>query len=152
MNIKCEYCGNYIEDTDEKCLYCGGVNNHMVRTAVGVPQTIEELKKWCLDRNIPLEQARFFIGEDYRGARAFGIYQDAETGNFVVYKNKSDGTRAVRYAGNDEAYAVNELYQKIKEEILNQKQRLRSGSTQGNLRNLPKACMVMTIIFIVFFS
>ena len=40
---------------------------------------------------------------------------------FIVYKNKADGTRAVRYKGTDEAYAVNELYLKLKDEILNQK-------------------------------
>ena len=61
----------------------------------------------------------FFIGIDYRQPRAFGIYQ---AGNeFIVYKNKADGTRAVRYQGTDEAYAVNELYLKLKDEILNQK-------------------------------
>jgi hypothetical protein len=59
---------------------------------------------------------RVHLGEDYRGARAYGIYQ-AEDGSFVVYKNKSDGSRAVRYQGSDEAYAVNELFLKMKEQI-----------------------------------
>ena len=45
---------------------------------------------------------RFFIGEDFREARAFGIYKAGEN-RFVVYKNKSDGSRAVRYDGPDEA-------------------------------------------------
>ncbi|MDO5573510.1 MAG: zinc ribbon domain-containing protein [bacterium] len=136
MKIKCDYCGSFISDTDEKCPNCGGVNSHLVRRAVGVPKTIEELKTWCTEKNIPLKDARFFIGEDYRGARAFGIYYDEKTENYVVYKNKSDGSRAVRYEGKDEAYAVNELYQKLKEEILNQKQRIsaqkQSGRPSGN--------------------
>ena len=50
----------------------------------------------------------FFLGQDIREPRAFGIYQDAD-GLFVVYKNKANGERAVRYRGRDEAYAVNEL-------------------------------------------
>ena len=86
------------------------------------PKTIEELKKWYVDHNLPDEKTtRFFIGKDYQGARAFGIYKDEETGEFVVYKNKGDGSRAIRYSGKDEKYAVNELYKRLKDEIWNQK-------------------------------
>ena len=53
------------------------------------------------------------IDEDYRGARAYGIYRDGE--RCIVYKNDSKANRNVRYEGTDEAYAVNELYAKIKE-------------------------------------
>lgn len=53
---------------------------------------------------------------DFRQPKAFGIYKDSD-GNFVVYKNKGDGTRAERYRGKDEAYAVNEIYQKLRSEI-----------------------------------
>lgn len=59
------------------------------------PKTIEELKQFCADKGMPLEQMRFYIGEDYREPRAFGIYQD-ENGEFVVCKDKSDGSRAIR--------------------------------------------------------
>ena len=59
------------------------------------------------------------IGEDYKEPKAFGIYRDAASGHFVVYKNKADGQRAVRYEGMDEAYAVNELYQKIRSMVAN---------------------------------
>ena len=69
---------------------------------------------------MPLEKMRFFIGEDYKGARAFGIFQDGN-GDFVVYKNKDNGQRAVRYQGKDEAYAVNEIYQKLKAEVLDRR-------------------------------
>lgn len=132
MKIKCDFCGSYIDDTDEKCSNCGGVNSHLVRAAIATPKTIEELKTWCKQKNIPLQQARFYIGENYKGARAFGIYKDEGTENFIVYKNKSDGSRAVRYEGKDEAYAVNEIYQKLKEEMLNQKQRI--AQNQSNQR------------------
>ena len=120
MEIKCEYCGSMIPENVEQCPYCGASNNSIKRTADGTPKTIAELAKWYEDRHLPpYETTRFFIGIDYRQPRAFGIYQ---AGNeFIVYKNKADGTRAVRYQGTDEAYAVNELYLKLKDEILNQK-------------------------------
>lgn len=122
MKIKCDYCGNYIEDYEEKCPSCGSVNKNMTRVADGIPKTIEELQSFCKERQLPLEKMRFFIGEDHKGARAFGIYRDSK-GDFVVYKNKADGQRAVRYEGRDEAYAVNEIYQKLKTEILNQSEK-----------------------------
>lgn len=121
MKIKCDWCGSWINDFDQVCPNCGGVNNNYNRHANGVPQTIEELKAWAEERNLPLEEMRTFIGEDYKGAKAFGIYKDETDGTFVVYKNKEDGTRAVRYKGTDEAYAVNELYQKMKERVAVQK-------------------------------
>ncbi len=85
------------------------------------PRTIEGLAQWYRMRGLPpAEVTRFFIGVDYPHPKAFGIYED-ENGDFVVYKNKADGTRAIRYKGKDEAHAVNELYARLKEEIVNQK-------------------------------
>ena len=80
----------------------------------GVPRTIGELKGFCEANGMPLERMRFFIGEDCREPRAFGIYRDGE--DVVVYKNKSDGSRAVRYHGPDEAHGVKELYDKLLDE------------------------------------
>ena len=125
MQQKCEYCGSFINDTDEVCPHCGGVNENVTRSANGIPKTIAELLAYAKANNLPLEQMRFFIGEDYRGPRAFGIYE--ENGIFTVYKNKADGARAVRYRGTDEAYAVNELYQKMRSEVMARKAR-RSSS------------------------
>lgn len=116
MKVKCDYCGSFINDTDEVCPNCGGVNSHLMRSADGIPKTIEELKKFCQDKNLPLEKMRFYIGVDFKEPKAFGIFKD-DDGNFVVYKNKGDGTRAERYRGKDEAYAVNEIYQKMKSEV-----------------------------------
>ena len=121
MKKTCDYCGNYLSDTDEVCPHCGAPNPNLKRAGEGVPATIEELQAFCERHRLPLADMRFFIGEDCREARAFGVYQDEE-GMFVVYKNKADGSRAVRYRGKDEAYAVNELYQKMQSEILNQRQ------------------------------
>ena len=41
----------------------------------------------------------------------------------IVYKNKSDGSRAIRYQGLDEAYAVNEIYLKLQVEMQKQEAR-----------------------------
>ena len=68
------------------------------------------------------EVTRFFIGMDRHESRCFGIFKKPD-GNILVYKNKDDGTRAVRYDGPDETYAVNEFYQRLKTEIANQKSR-----------------------------
>ena len=91
------------------------------RTASDQPKTIEELKAWYTAHKLPPENiTRFFIGKDIKEPKAFGIYK-SETGDFVVYKNKANGERAVRYQGSDEGYAVNELYQRLRAEIADQK-------------------------------
>ena len=121
MKIICDYCGSIIDENNEICPNCGGTLDGVHRFAGEQPKTIAELKEWYIARNLPSEEVtRFFIGKDIREPRAFGIYQD-EFGDFVVYKNKSNGERAVRYQGTDEAYAVNELYQKLKGEIADRK-------------------------------
>ncbi len=117
MRIKCEYCERYIDDTMAVCPYCGGTNTAYRRGGTGEPKTIEELRAFCHSHNLPLEQMRFFIGEDYREPKAFGIYRDGD--EFVVYKNKADGSRAVRYRGPDEAHAVDEIFTKLLEECHN---------------------------------
>ena len=37
MKLKCNYCGSFIKDTDEKCPNCGAVNEHLMRSADGIP-------------------------------------------------------------------------------------------------------------------
>lgn len=115
MKVKCEFCGNYFEDTEQNCPCCGGAN-----TAVGghrfsncVPKTIEELRLWAEQHNVPLAKMQMYIGYNSHSPKCIGIYREGT--DVIVYKNKSDGTRAVRYQGSDEAYAVNEVYLKIKE-------------------------------------
>lgn len=104
------------------------------------PQTIEELKQWYKDMNLPDEKTtRFFIGTNYKKPRAFGIYKEDDTGNFIVYKNKGNGVRAIRYEGSDEAHAVNELYLKLKDEIANQKARIKREEEYKKQYNSPEA-------------
>ena len=137
MDKVCDYCGAQYDDSLDVCPHCGGPNEY-VRRGEGVPKTIEELKAWYQAHNLPPEEVtRFFIGKNVKERRAFGIYQDGK--DFVVYKNKDNGERAVRYRGGDESYAVNELYMKLKEEVNRQKaansaSRPRSGAPSGRGR------------------
>ena len=131
MEIKCEYCDNLIQDTVNVCPYCGAPNNNMSRAANKIPKTIAELKAFCAEHRIDTARMHFHIGENYKAPKAFGIYKDGE--NYIVYKNKADGTRAVRYKGKDEAYAVNEIYQKLKAEVLEVRERAAaSGARPGS--------------------
>ncbi len=119
------------------------------------PQTIDELKQFCEEKGMPLEKMRFFIGEDYPHPRAFGIFE-AEDGDFVVYKNKADGTRAVRYKGPNEAYAVNELYEKLKAETdMRRGASTRSGSGRRRSRGTNPALVIFGVfaaLYLMFFA
>jgi hypothetical protein len=75
------------------------------------PRTVAELQEYCAVKGLPLARLRYFIDQDYRQPRAFGIYRDGD--DFVVYKNKADGSRFVRYRGPDEEKAVGELFEKL---------------------------------------
>ena len=116
----CPFCGATLRSDQKFCPNCGAENPHFVKDTlrrIQHPRTIGELKEYCAERGMPLLRMRFFIGEDYREPRAFGIYRDGD--RFVVYKNKDNGNRAVRYDGPDEAYAVNEIFQKLLDECHN---------------------------------
>lgn len=115
MRIKCRYCDRLIDDHVTVCPYCGGTNDAAIRNTPGTPHTIQELIDFCNKCSIPYKQMRFFLGENYAGPKAFGIYE--ENGEYIVYKNKSDGSRVIRYKGNDEAYAVAQIYEKMKDEV-----------------------------------
>ena len=117
---KCRFCGGAVRSDERNCPQCGGANENYVADTprtVFLPKTMDELKEYCSERGMPLLRMRFFIDENYQQPRAFGIYRDGN--DFVVYKNKSDGSRSVRYRGPDEAHAVNELFLKLLEECHN---------------------------------
>ena len=117
---QCKYCGSTISSSDKHCPSCGAPNEGYVADTerqIFLPKTIDELKEYCAERGMPLLKMRFFIGEDYRKPKAFGIYQDGS--DFIVYKNKANGQRAIRYQGQDEAFAVSELFAKLLEECHN---------------------------------
>ena len=136
---QCRYCGSTVSSSDQRCPNCGAPNEGYVadtKRQIFLPKTIEELKEYCAERGMPLLRMRFFIGEDYRKPKAFGIYRDGE--KFIVYKNKANGQRAIRYQGPDEAFAVNELFLKLLEECHNRgiypDGRLPEGSASGTRR------------------
>lgn len=166
MELRCPHCGEPVTAGMKVCPRCEA-DLHEVST----PKTIRELQQYCLLKNIPAEKMRFFIGEDYKEPKAFGIYQ-ADDGRYVVYKNKADGTRAIRYEGYDEAFAVTEILQKMQSEVdlrYEKKQRSRTpapdrkGSPQRKLSDQKKksqraarGCLLTVIIttllmgFVVF--
>ena len=152
MKIKCDYCSNTYEDTLPKCPDCGAPNPTQKSVSHRDPKTIEELRSWYKARNLPPSNVtRFYIGVDYQGPKAFGIYED-ENGDFVVYKNKADGTRAIRYKGKDEAYAVNELLQRLKEEIVHQKNnpsKLLSSSVTNHIHTVSLMIICLTLFLVL---
>lgn len=154
MKVRCEYCGSMVDDREQRCPNCGASLPSGGRTANGQPQTIEELQSWYTAHKLPPESiTRFFIGKNITEPRAFGIYRD-ETGEYVVYKNKASGERAVRYRGSDEAYAVGELYQRLRTEIANQKfanSGRSSVSQSSRKRKSLSASMIIPLIFFLMF-
>ena len=103
-----------ITASDKFCPHCGKPLGQTDWQPGTDPVTIGQLASFCAYHGMPLEKMRFFVGQDYKQPRAFGIYQDGD--QFIVYKNKDNGSRAVRYQGPDEAHAVNELYAKLLDE------------------------------------
>ncbi len=134
----CPFCGGALRSDQKTCPNCGAKNPGYVtdgKLTIFKPKTVEELKEYCAERGMPLKRMRFFIDEDYRAPKAFGIYRDGD--EFVVYKNKADGSRAVRYRGRDEAYAVRELHQKLVDEC-RQRGIDPDGGKIGSFKELPK--------------
>ncbi len=156
---KCPYCGGVVRSDEANCPHCGAANElfvaDMPRT-VFQPKTIEELKEYCAERGMPLLRMRFFIGEDYREARAFGIYRDGR--DVVVYKNKADGSRAIRYRGPDEEHAVNEIYLKLLEECHNRgiypdgEPATRSGGSKRKKTSNSRSVLLFVLFWVIFLS
>lgn len=159
---KCQYCGTTLSSDTKICPSCGAPNpNYVENTArtIFFPKTIAELQEYCAERGMPLLRMRFFIGEDFKEPKAFGIYQDGD--DFVVYKNKANGQRAIRYRGPDEAHAVDEIFTKLLEECHNRgiypdgKPESgsgipsRSGRGRGNNRSSKSIRKIFLIAFMV---
>ncbi len=98
--------------------------------------SIEELKQKCAEKNMPLEKMRFFIGVDMKEPKCFGVYRDEETGDWIVYKNKANGERAIRYSGPDEARAAQEIWNKIGDEVKLRKDKYASPYDDSVMREL----------------
>ena len=103
-------------------------------------------------KDMPLDKMRFFINQDKKEPCCFGIYQDGYTGHWVVYKNKDNGSRAVRYSGPDEAYAAQELWAKIQSEIALRRAKQPRQLTRGEIiRNRVRKIAIVVIIAILAF-
>ena len=160
LDNQCPFCSSSVPQEAAVCPNCGAAlaGSQPVEPIVR-PKTIEELKLYCAQHGMPLERMRFFVGEDYKNPKAFGIYRDGRS--FVVYKNKADGSRAVRYHGPDEAYAVNELFEKLLSECHN-RGIYPDGAPQGSVtRSAPKkkvdtrlliALTIVSILAAIMFS
>ena len=141
-----------IEETSERCPNCGAPLSGANRTSNEQPRTIEELQAWYVAHHLPPEEiTRFFIGKNITEPKAFGIYKDTN-GDCVVYKNKSTGERVIRYQGSDEAYAVNELYQRLRAEIVDQKANRPSNQPPAadGKKKKRKGCGCMIAILVLF--
>ena len=151
---QCKYCGSTVSSADEHCTNCGAPNEGFVAETerqIFLPKTIDELKEYCSERGMPLLKMRFFIGEDYREPKAFGIYRDGN--DFIVYKNKANGQRAIRYQGPDEEFAVSELFAKLLEECHNRgiypDGKLPEESAAKTRRRTKKTSPLLLIVFII---
>ena len=78
--------------------------------------SMQDIRVTAEKLNMQLDTMRFFVGENRRDARCFGIYQDPNTLEFVVYKNKASGDHVERYRGYDEAEAAQIFWDKIESE------------------------------------
>lgn len=159
--FRCGYCGETMGTQDRTCPHCGAENPGFLPESAASPagsgnrpKTIEELQAYCASRGMPLERMRFFIGEDYKQPRAFGIYRDGPV--FVVYKNKADGSRAIRYRGPDEAHAVGELYDKLmaEHELRSNLRRpsASSGTTRGGGRRRGSFLRNIVLPLVILFA
>lgn len=151
---QCKYCGSAVSSEEKNCPNCGAPNEGYVAETerqIFLPRTIEELKEYCAERGMPLLKMRFFIGEDYRHPKAFGIYKEGS--EYIVYKNKANGERAIRYKGPNEQFAVGELFAKLLEECHNRgiypdgaPDRSSAGRTRISRK---KSSLLITVIFLL---
>jgi len=152
--VHCEYCGEKFAAAEPRCPSCGGRNPLAALPAAGQdapaaveaaerpdvslpkektgtrrPRTMEELKAFAATHKLPPEH--FCVGEDSSAPKVFGMFWDKD-GNFVVYKNRSGGQRAVRYRGPSETAAVDELYHKMVELLAQQNRSKRSRTADAS--------------------
>jgi len=119
--------------------------------------SIQEIRDIAYRENMPLETMRFFIGVETYESRCYGIYHDYYTEEFVVYKNKADGTHVERYRGKNEEEAAQIIYDKMLEEIRQRIPRNNSGKGTGRSKK-PKnglirigvICCIIAFVVVAF--
>ena len=114
--IKCSACGAWINDTADKCSTCHAVNLFK-KKIVNKPKTIDELNIWISQNE---DKIRYSSKENEQigDKNKFGVYK--ENDNFIAYGVDRFGQKTILYKGNDEDYAVNIIYIRLKEDIVAQ--------------------------------
>jgi hypothetical protein len=114
-----------------------------------INQIYEFAEKHNMDR-LRLENMGFYIGYKAYTPKSYGIYRDEPTGEFVVYKNKADGTHVEHYRGFDEAYAVRCIMDKLNDAISYNKRKAYSNGSGGSRKRVRRLSLTVIIISICF--
>ena len=114
--------------------------------------TLDELETFFNEKKIPQDKIRFFVNVDSSEPKCFGIYQDSVTGNYIVYKNKADGSRFIRYEGKDEKEAVNIFFSKLKDEMALRGNKTINADNKKQVSRKPLRLFIVFIIVIILVS
>lgn len=146
MDKKMVYRPDLAEDAEEFCPLCGApvvmeeetLEQDNTPEQEVVPETIAALRELCVSRSVDAESRGFFLDSNREHHGGYGIYLDND-GDFVFYKNHSSGEKSIRYKGKDEAYAVRELYGRMKKDgcfpLTVKKNQPKENSSHGHHRS-----------------
>ena len=120
-----------IEETADKCPFCGATNNAVKRTADKTPKQSPNYSSGIrTDTCRRMRQQDFLLASIIRNQKHLVFIRMATSS---LYTKQGKRRTCIRYQGTDEAYAVNELYLKLKSEILNQKANNQTRKQQQTL-------------------
>lgn len=105
--------------------------------------SVKEYQDFVKKHNLPLEKMRFALERKY-DKRWFYLYYDPTLDEWIVAKNKDDGTTAVRYRGPSEATACQILFDKMEDEA--RKRGYLGGYSTANPKSRKKGLDAPTII------
>ncbi|MBR5342436.1 MAG: zinc ribbon domain-containing protein [Oscillospiraceae bacterium] len=157
MERTCSFCGLNIPDGAEVCPNCGAP---VAESEAGLPRregprSLDELKEYCREHRLSPEKILFSIGEDSDEPRVNGIFREPG-GDYVVFRNKSDGTRLERYRGPDEEEAVQVLYPRLRDELARRRSADYAASRSAGPVRRRAGClsrsMLIVIILIIILS
>lgn len=146
----CGFCGQSIPDGLEVCPNCGAP---VSESEAGLPRregprSLDELKEYCREQRLSPEKLLFSIGRDSDEPRVNGIFQEPG-GDYVVFRNKSDGTRLERYRGTDEEEAVQTLYPRLRDELERQRSAAFAASRGAGPVRRRSGCLSRPLLIII---
>lgn len=167
MERSCIFCGRSLADGDEVCPNCGTPVSRGAESApdsVGRrdpladgPRSLDELKAYCRAHRLSPEALRFSIGRDSAESRVTGIFREP-SGDFVVFRNKGDGSRLELYRGTDEASAVRVFFPRLQDALARQRSgsgRAAASRSSASVRR-QSGCLtrplLLVILLIILFS